>query len=153
MNHVNRVFMYHGAEHKAINALEHGKDLTVANVQAESRLHPRCGTSFVVLVIVLSVLAVSPFYGLPIWYRIPIQLLMLMPVAGIGFELLRLAGKFRDNPIAAAVSRPGMWTQLLTTREPDDSMVEVAIASLKAVMDAEENRQTTAAAADTIAVS
>jgi uncharacterized protein YqhQ len=78
---------------------------------------------------------------------------MLMPVAGIGFELLRLAGKFRDNPIAAAVSRPGMWTQLLTTREPDDSMVEVAIASLKAVMDAEENRQTTAAAADTIAVS
>ena len=141
MNHVNRVFMYHGAEHKAINALEHGKDLTVANVQAESRLHPRCGTSFVVLVIVLSVLAVSPFYGLSVWYRIPIQLAMLMPVAGIGFELLRLAGKFRDNPIAAAVSRPGMWTQLLTTREPDDSMVEVAIASLKAVMDAEESRK------------
>ena len=111
-------------------------------MQAESRLHPRCGTSFVVLVIVLSVLAVSPFYGLPIWYRIPIQLLMLMPVAGVAFELLRLAGKFRDNPIAAAVSRPGMWTQLLTTREPDDSMVEVAIASLKAVMDAEANRKT-----------
>lgn len=153
MNHVNRVFMYHGAEHKAINALEHGKDLTVANVQAESRLHPRCGTSFVVLVIVLSVLAVSPFYGLPIWYRIPIQLLMLMPVAGVGFELLRLAGKFRDNPVAAAVSRPGMWTQLLTTREPDDSMVEVAIASLKAVMDAEESRQSTAAPADAVTVS
>jgi uncharacterized protein YqhQ len=99
-------------------------------------------------VIVLSVLAVSPFYGLPIWYRIPIQLLMLMPVAGVAFELLRLAGKFRDNPIAAAVSRPGMWTQLLTTREPDDSMVEVAIASLKAVMDAEANRQTTATTPD-----
>jgi len=97
---------------------------------------------------VLSVLAVSPFYGLPIWYRIPIQLLMLMPVAGVAFELLRLAGKFRDNPIAAAVSRPGMWTQLLTTREPDDSMVEVAIASLKAVMDAEANRQPTATAPD-----
>jgi uncharacterized protein YqhQ len=78
---------------------------------------------------------------------------MLMPVAGIGFELLRLAGKFRDNPIAAAVSRPGMWTQLLTTREPDDSMVEVAIASLKAVMDAEENRQTTASSTDAITVS
>jgi len=99
-------------------------------------------------VIVLSVLAVSPFYGLPIWYRIPIQLLMLMPVAGVAFELLRLAGKFRDNPIAAAVSRPGMWTQLLTTREPDDSMVEVAIASLKAVMDAEANRQATATTPD-----
>jgi uncharacterized protein YqhQ len=73
---------------------------------------------------------------------------MLMPVAGVGFELLRLAGKFRDNPIAAAVSRPGMWTQLLTTREPDDSMVEVAIASLKAVMDAEANRQATATTPD-----
>jgi uncharacterized protein YqhQ len=78
---------------------------------------------------------------------------MLMPVAGVGFELLRLAGKFRDNPVAAAVSRPGMWTQLLTTREPDDSMVEVAIASLKAVMDAEESRQTTAAPADAVTVS
>jgi uncharacterized protein YqhQ len=78
---------------------------------------------------------------------------MLMPVAGVGFELLRLAGKFRDNPIAAAVSRPGMWTQLLTTREPDDSMVEVAIASLKAVMDAEANRQSADTSADPVTVS
>lgn len=138
MNHVYRVFQYHGAEHKAINALEAGHELTVENVMAASRLHPRCGTSFLVIVILLSVLAVSPFYGLGLLWRIPIQLAMLFPVAGVSFELLRMAGKFRDNPIAAALARPGMWTQLLTTREPDASQCEVAIASLKAVLDVEE---------------
>ncbi|MGC4044201.1 MAG: DUF1385 domain-containing protein [Armatimonas sp.] len=141
MSHVYRVFQYHGAEHKAINALEAGHELTVENVLAASRLHPRCGTSFLVIVILLSVLAVSPFYGLGLLWRIPIQLVMLFPVAGVSFELLRLAGKFRDNPIAAALARPGMWTQLLTTREPDASQCEVAIASLKAVLDVEEKAQ------------
>ena len=137
MNHVYRVFQYHGAEHKAINALEAGKELTVANVREASRLHPRCGTSFLVIVIFLSVLAVAFFYDRPLWQRILIQLLMVFPVAGVAFELLRIAGKFRSNPIMAAFSRPGMWTQLLTTREPDDSQIEVSIASLKAAMAAE----------------
>ena len=137
MNHVYRVFQYHGAEHKAINALEAGKQLTVANVREASRLHPRCGTSFLVIVIFLSVLAVAFFYDRPLWQRILIQLLMVFPVAGVAFELLRIAGKFRSNPIMAAFSRPGMWTQLLTTREPDDSQIEVSIASLKAAMAAE----------------
>jgi uncharacterized protein YqhQ len=136
--HVRRVFEYHGAEHKTINALEAGQELTVENVLAASRLHPRCGTSFVILVLLLSVLAAMPFYGRPVYIRIPIQLALVIPVAGVGFELLRLAGKFRNNPIMAALARPGMWTQLLTTREPDASQCEVAIASLKAVFDAEE---------------
>ncbi len=134
MRHVHRVFQYHGAEHKAINVLEAGQPLTVENVRAASRLHPRCGTSFLVLVILLSVLAVAPFYGEPLLVRILIQLCLLLPVAGVGFEILRFAGLLRGNPIADALSRPGMWTQLLTTREPDASQCEVAIASLEAVL-------------------
>jgi uncharacterized protein YqhQ len=141
MAHVRRVFEYHGAEHKAINALEAGKSLTVENTLEASRLHPRCGTSFVVIVLLLSVLATAPFYGLPLWWRLPIGVLMLFPVAGVAFELLRLAGKFRSNPIADALSRPGMWTQLMTTREPDGPQCEVSLAALKAVMQAEENEK------------
>ena len=137
MHHVFRVFQYHGAEHKAINALEAGKELTVANVREASRLHPRCGTSFLVIVILLSVLAVAFFYDRPLWQRILIQLAMVFPVAGVAYEILRIAGKYRSNPLMAALSRPGMWTQLLTTREPDDSQLEVSIASLKAAMAAE----------------
>lgn len=157
MEYVYRVFQYHGAEHKAINALEAGQDLTVENAHTASRLHPRCGTSFLVIVIMLSVLAISPFYGQPLWARILIQLAVLIPVAGVSFELLRLAGKFRDNPIANALSRPGMWTQLLTTREPDPSQVEVSLASLKAVMRAEEEdarreKERTTAADSSVAV-
>lgn len=140
MGHVYRVFQYHGAEHKAINALEAGgiEGLTVPAARAASRLHPRCGTSFVVIVLFLSVLAASPFYSQPIWLRFLITLLMVMPVAGVSFELLRLAGKYRDKPLAAALSRPGMFAQLLTTREPDDEQLAVALTSLKAVMDAEQ---------------
>ena len=150
MGHVRRVFEYHGAEHKTINAWEAGGagGLTVEAARAASRLHPRCGTSFVVIVLLLSVLATSPFYGLPVWQRIPIGIAMLFPVAGVAFELLRLAGKYRKNPVAAALSRPGMWTQLLTTREPDDTQLEVALASLKAVMDAEDRDRSPADAAE-----
>jgi uncharacterized protein YqhQ len=146
MKHVFRVFQYHGAEHKAINALEAGGREAIQGTDAvkhareASRLHPRCGTSFVVIVLMLSVLAVSPFYDRPLYLRIPIQLMMLFPVAGVSFELLRLAGKYRNNPIAAMLSQPGMWAQYLTTREPDDSHLEVAIASLNAVMEAEKPR-------------
>ena len=146
MPHVRRVFQFHGAEHKSINALESkGRTAFLTGSAAEmlaaarsaSRLHPRCGTSFVVIVLLLSTLALMPFYGLPTYFRVPVHLLLSLPVAGVAFELLRLAGKYRANPVAAALSRPGMWTQLLTTREPDDTQLEVAIASLKAVMEAE----------------
>jgi len=138
MAHVRRVFEYHGAEHKAINALEAGLPLTVDNVHAASRLHPRCGTSFLVIVVFLSVLAVAPFYGQPLPVRIAVQLALLLPVAGVAFEILRLAGVYRNNPIAAALSRPGMWTQYLTTREPDRDQCAVAIAALEAVMKTDE---------------
>lgn len=137
MHYIRRVFQYHGAEHKAINALEAGHPLTVAAAQAQSRLHPRCGTSFVVIVMVISTLAFSPFRELPFYVRILLDLTLTPVVAGVSFEFLRLAGRYRNNPIAAALSRPGMWTQLLTTREPDDDQVEVALASLQAVIDAE----------------
>jgi uncharacterized protein YqhQ len=145
MQYIRRVFQYHGAEHKAINALEAGGPLSVAVARSQSRLHPRCGTSFVFIVLILSTLAFAPFYGLPPYVRIPIHLLVALPVAGVAFELLRLAGRYRDRPVAAALSRPGMWAQLLTTREPDDEQLEVALASLVAVMDAE--KADTAAAA------
>jgi uncharacterized protein YqhQ len=145
MAHVRRVFQYHGAEHKAINALEAGgrEGLTVAAARAASRLHPRCGTSFVFIVLLLSTLALAPFYGLPTYLRVPIHLALALPIAGVSFELLRLAGKYRDKPLAAALSRPGMYAQLLTTREPDDEQLEVALTSLKAVMDAERLSPTT----------
>lgn len=148
MAHVRRVFQYHGAEHKAINALEAGDPLTVEAVLKASRLHPRCGTSFLFIVVILSVFAAVPFYGQPLWVRIPLQLAMLFPVAGVSFELLRLSGKYRSNPVMAAISRPGMWTQLLTTREPDAAMCEIAIASLKAVLGAEKDPQGESPAAD-----
>lgn len=162
MAHVRRVFQYHGAEHKAINALEAGgaEGLTVDAARAASRLHPRCGTSFLVIVLLLSTVAISPFYFLPTYERVPIHLLLSLPIAGVSFELLRLAGKYRSHPVAAALSRPGMWTQLLTTREPDDSQLEVALESLKAVMaagsaatDAASETATTAAAAAAAAAS
>lgn len=138
MHYIRRVFQYHGAEHKAINALEAGKTLTVASAQEASRLHPRCGTAFIFIVLILTTLAFIPFYGLPPLVRIPVHLLVMFPVAGVSFELLRLAGKYRNNPLAALLSQPGMAAQLLTTREPDDSQLEVSLASLKAVMDAEK---------------
>ncbi len=150
MGHVRRVFQYHGAEHKAINALEAGVNPpTVAAARNASRLHPRCGTSFVFIVLLLSTLAFAPFYGLPPLLRVPIHFLMALPVAGVAFELLRAAGKYRANPVMAALSRPGMWTQLLTTREPDDAQLEIALASLQAVMDAEAGDGGGAAAATT----
>ncbi|MDX1931251.1 MAG: DUF1385 domain-containing protein [Capsulimonadales bacterium] len=137
MHYIRRVFQYHGAEHKAINVLEAGKPLNVFSAQEASRLHPRCGTAFVFIVLILTTIAFAPFYGLPPLIRIPVHLLVMLPVAGVAFELLRLAGKYRNNPFAAVLSTPGMWAQLLTTREPDESQLEVSLASLRAVMDAE----------------
>lgn len=139
MKHVFRVFQYHGAEHKAINALEAGQELTVENVRAASRLHPRCGTSFLFGLIALSVLAMSYFnINLSsLWQRVAIQILAIPVMAGVMFEILRLGGKFRNNAVVSLLSQPGMWTQYLTTREPDDSQIEVSIASLKAAMQAE----------------
>ena len=135
MPRVRRVFMFHGAEHKVINAYENGVALTLENVKLASRIHNRCGTNFVLIVIILSVIASIPVYNLPLYYRLPVQLMMLLPVAGITYEVIRYVGKFNASSVIQKVLRPLSWLQLLTTRDPDDSMLAVAIESLQAVVD------------------
>ncbi len=134
MKDIQRVYMYHGAEHKCINCVERGRELNVENVMKSSRQHKRCGTSFLLFVIVVS--AVLFFFirvDNPVM-KLLLRLLLLPVIAGISYELIRLAGKY-DNAITAVFSYPGMLLQKLTTREPDEQMVEVAIASVEAVFD------------------
>ena len=134
MKHIQRVFQYHGAEHKAINTLERGAAMTVENARESSRIHPRCGTNFIFIVLLTSIVvfAVIPRHW-PIWEIIGLRLLLLPIVAGIAFEILKWAGANRDKPWALWLIAPGLWTQYLTTRVPDDSQIEVAIMALDAV--------------------
>ena len=137
MKDIRRVFQYHGAEHKTIHCYEAGLPLTVANVQRFSRLHPRCGTNFLLIVMLVSIF-VYAFLGWPsLIERIVSRILLLPVVAGISYELIRFAGR-TTNPVALKLIKPGLWLQYLTTRPPQDDMVEVAIESLKAVLPAEE---------------
>ena len=137
MKDIYRVFQYHGAEHKTIHAYEADGPLTVENVQRFSRLHPRCGTSFLLIVMVVSIL-VFAFLGWPdIVTRVVSRVLLLPVVAGISYEIIRVAGR-SQNRFLHAVTLPGLWLQKLTTNPPADEMVEVAIASLAAVLPAEE---------------
>lgn len=133
MGEIHTTFMYHGAEHKTIFCHEAQLELTVENVRRQSRFHPRCGTSFILIVALLSI-CVGMF--LPwdnIWKRFALQLLLLLPEAGIGYELIRIAGKY-DNPFTKVLSAPGLWLQRITTKEPTDKMIEVAIAAIKPVI-------------------
>lgn len=134
MKDIKRVFMYHGAEHKTIATYEHGLELTVENVRKGCRLHPRCGTSFLIFVMIVSVVVflVIP-KGLPWYLRAVFKILLLPVVAGISYEIIKFAGR-HENWFTKLISKPGMWLQYITTREPDDSQLEVAIASLKAVL-------------------
>ena len=137
MKDIRRVFQYHGAEHKTIPCSEAGLPLTVENVQQFSRLHPRCGTNFLLIVMLVSIF-VFAFLGWPtLGERIASRILLLPVVAGISYELIRLAGRSQNAIIQTAI-KPGLWLQYLTTRPPEDDMVEVAIESLKAVLPAEE---------------
>ncbi len=137
MKDIRRVFQYHGAEHKTIHCYEARLPLTVENVQKFSRLHPRCGTNFLLIVMLVSIF-VFAFLGWPsLAERIASRILLLPVVAGISYELIRLAGR-SDNAIIQTAIKPGLWLQYLTTRPPEDDMVEVAIESLKAVLPAEE---------------
>lgn len=132
MKDIRRVFMYHGAEHKAIHAYEAGLPLTVDNVRPFSTLHPRCGTNFLLIVMVISIL-VFAFLGWPdLWLRIASRVALLPLIAGIGYEIIRYAGKSDKKWVAWAIA-PGLWLQMLTTREPSDDMLEVAICALEAV--------------------
>jgi uncharacterized protein YqhQ len=128
---IQRVYQYHGAEHKVINTFEAGAPLTVEAARAHSREHKRCGTSFLLYVVVLSILLFSIFTIGNVWLRILVRILMMPLVAGISFEIIRLMGRY-DNALVNLISRPGMWLQGLTTREPDDSQLEVAIVAFEA---------------------
>ena len=131
---IKRVFMYHGAEHKCINCIEHGMELNVENVRKSSRLHKRCGTSFLLIVMLISIVF---FMFIRVDSRIlqlVLRLLLIPVIAGVSYEFIRLAGRY-DNWFVNALSQPGLWMQRLTTREPEDDMIEVGIASVEAVFD------------------
>ena len=137
MKDIRRVFQYHGAEHKTIFCYEAKKPLTVENARQFPRLHPRCGTAFLLIVMLVATF-VFAFLGWPdLWERILSRLILLPVVAGISYEIIRLAGRSKNRLVHMAIL-PGLWLQYLTTREPDDDMLEVAIESLKAVLPSEE---------------
>ena len=134
MKDIQRTFMYHGAEHKCINCIEHGLDLTVENVRKSSRQHKRCGTSFLLIVMLVSIVLFAFIQVDSRILRLLLRIALIPVVAGISYEFIRLAGK-TDHPVVNALSQPGLWLQNMTTREPDDSMIEVGIASVEAIFD------------------
>ncbi len=134
MNDIKRVYMYHGAEHKCINCIEHGMELTVENVLKSSKEHKRCGTSFLLIVMCISIVFFMFIRVDSPVLRLVLRILLVPVIAGVSYEVLRLAGN-SDSKFMDIVSRPGLWLQHLTTSEPDASMVEVAIASVEAVFD------------------
>jgi len=136
---LRRVFQYHAAEHKAINAYEAGEELEPEIVQRYSLIHPRCGTAFLLWVMVIAIF-VFAFFGRPHWYWLIATRILLLPViAGIAYELIRFAGKHQDNRILMSLLAPGMWLQRLTTREPSLDQIEVSIRALKEVLLLERN--------------
>ena len=142
---VYRVFCYHGAEHKTIFCYEAGLPLTVENVRIQPRHHPRCGTSFLFVVIIVSIIVSSlvfPYINWQsVWVRVGVKLLLLVPVVGITYEFNRMVGA-HDNALTRVLSAPGMWLQNFTTHEPDDSMIEVAIEAMKLVIPEEKGTDT-----------
>jgi uncharacterized protein YqhQ len=131
---LRRVFQYHGAEHKTINALEADEELTPEKVQRFSLIHPRCGTAFLLWVMVIGIF-VFAFVGQPVWYWLIASRVALLPlIAGLAYELIRFAGKHRGNPVLAVLLAPGLWLQRLTTRQPTLDQVEVSIKALQEVM-------------------
>ena len=134
MKDIRRVYQYHGAEHKCINCLEHGLTLSVENVRKSSKEHKRCGTSFLLIVMVISILFFMVIRVDNVWLRILSRIILIPVIAGVSYEVLRLAGT-SNSKIMDIISRPGLWMQGLTTKEPDDSMIEVAIAAVEQVFD------------------
>ncbi|HLS66576.1 MAG TPA: DUF1385 domain-containing protein [Pseudogracilibacillus sp.] len=132
---IKRVFQYHGAEHKVINAYENNVDLTVENVQKQSRLHYRCGSSFILFTVIVGLFVYMFVATDPLWWRIVNRILLIPIVIGLSFEVLQLTNKVRDIPILKVLGYPGLWLQLLTTKEPDDKQVEVALHSFKKVLE------------------
>ena len=134
MEDIKRTFMYHGAEHKTINCLEAGDDLTVENVKKHTRFHKRCGTSFVFIVMIISIFVFMFVHTKVMWLRLLSRIILIPVIAGLSYEFIRYAGK-HSNVCSRVLSAPGLWVQRLTTKEPDDSMIEVAIKSVEGVVD------------------
>ena len=133
MSDIRRTFMYHGAEHKTIFCYEKGLELTVENVRKQQRFHPRCGTSFLLIVLVVSVLVSSVITWENVFIRVLLKILMLPVTVGISYEIIKFAGR-HDNWFTKIISAPGLWFQNFTTQEPDDSMIEIAIAAVTPVL-------------------
>ena len=139
MKDIDRVFRYHGAEHKTIFCYEAGEELTVENVRSKGRFHPRCGTSFMILMLIVSIFvtfildAIVPFLKEVLWLRTIIKLLLVPLICGIGYELIKICGK-HDNIVTRIIAAPGLWIQRITVKEPDDSMIEIAIAAMNEVI-------------------
>lgn len=133
MDDVKRLFAYHGAEHKSIACYEAGEKLTVANVKKYSRFHPRCGTTFLFFMVLLSILVFTLING-AWWVELFGRILLLPVISGVGYELIRLSGKCSTNPVVRVLIAPGLWLQRLTTREPNDKQIAVGIKSLEAVV-------------------
>ena len=134
MEDIQRTFMYHGAEHKCINCIEHGLPLTVENVRKSSKEHKRCGTSFMLFVMIVGIVLLFFVRVESPLMRVIVRIALLTVIAGISYELIKWAGS-SENPIVCILSKPGLWLQGLTTKEPDDEMIEVGIASVEAVFD------------------
>lgn len=136
---IHRVFQYHGAEHKVINCYENGLELTVENVQKQSRLHYRCGSSFILFTVLVGMFIYLFFPVDPLWFRVIIRILLIPVVLGISYEVLQFTNSLREIPVLRYLGYPGLWLQLLTTKEPKDDMVEVSIASFKKLHEIEKN--------------
>ena len=134
MPDIKRVFMYHGAEHKCINCIEHGLELNVENVRKSSKQHKRCGTSFLIIVMLISIVFFMFIHVDSGILKLVIRLLLIPVIAGVSYEFIRLAGRY-ENWFTNLFSKPGMWMQNMTTKEPDDKMIEVGIASVEAIFD------------------
>lgn len=142
MQEIDRVFMFHGAEHKSISTYEAGEELTVENTRKYSTLHPRCGTSFILIVLVISILVFALLGEGNLFYRVWSRIAVLPVVAGLGYEFLKFSGKYYQNRWARVLIAPGLFLQKLTTREPDDSQLEVALAALRAVIPGDKDEGT-----------
>jgi uncharacterized protein YqhQ len=151
MKDIRRIFQYHGAEHKCIYAYEAGEELTVSNARKFSTLHPRCGTAFLLIVVIVSILlfsALFPFLpkfpslgkGLTNLIYVGIKLPLLFPIAGLAYEVIKLSGKKADHPVLRMVIAPGLWLQRLTTRPPTDDQIEIAIRALQGVLKIETEK-------------
>lgn len=134
MKDIQRTFMYHGAEHKCINCIEHGMPLTVENVRKSSRQHKRCGTSFLFFVMIVSIIFCFFITAESQALKVGIRIALMPVIAGVSYEIIRLAGS-SENPMVNVLSKPGMWVQMMTTKEPDESMIEVAIRAVEEVFD------------------